>query len=301
MSRKLCLAGMLAVAMATGACTSFETSRETLSPSAPPPLTGGSAAGPLVGLWAPPQGVAAPSAATCANTIWEITSQSDTAVAGTFSTECAGGLRVSANVTGALSNATTVTLHLTGTGVVRGLGCPFTLDGIGTIFDNSNAITIPYTGTTCFGPVSGTETLRRPTPPPPPVPPPPPPPGPGPSPWHIGPGSLTALRANQIVVATGNEFPNLLAPIGDTGQKTANADEMLRRVIWHMQLAGYQSARQRNPSGAISTDKLAIMLDDQRWHAFDIMTNFDIGGIDTRLLFLEVTPPNPIADGGVPD
>ncbi len=295
-------AAMLAVSMMTGACTQFETSRENLSPSAASPIPGGSTTGPLVGMWTPAVGVAAPDPSSCANFQWEITGQSDTMVQGNFSAECGGGITISAQVSGVLTSPTTVVINATGTGIIGGLGCPFTLNSIATIFDNNNAIRIPYTGTTCFGPVSGTETLRRPSPPPPPDPgPPPPPPPPGENPHHVGPGPLSGERAERVVYATADEFSDLLAPIGNVNQKIANAEEMLLRCIWHLQHAGYQSGRQRNPSGAISTDKLTIFLDDQRWHAFDIMTNFDIGGVSTRMLFLEVTPPNPQGNGGIPD
>jgi hypothetical protein len=49
----------------------------------------------------------------------------------------------------------------TGTANIPGVpGCAFSLSGTGTIVDNRE-ITIPYSGTTCLGPVSGTETLRK--------------------------------------------------------------------------------------------------------------------------------------------
>jgi hypothetical protein len=301
MSRNFTLGGLIALSMIMGACAQFETSHETLTPAAPSPLPGGSANGELVGIWLPEIGVAAPSPSSCGNFQWEITSQSDTAIQGNFAAECGGGVTISATVHGTLDNPTTVTVHIQGTGNVSGLGCPFTLDGVGTLSDNNRALTIPYTGTTCFGPMSGTETIRRPSPPPPPEPEPAPPQGGGPNPEHVGGSGFSALRAEQIVVATGNEFPSLLAPIGDVGQKMGNAEELLLRMIWHMHLAGYQAARQRNPSGAISLDKLNVVLDDGRWHAFDVMTNFDIPGVDTRVIFFEVTPPDPIANDGISD
>ena len=76
---------------------------------------------------------------------------------------------------------------------------------------------------------------------------------------------------------------------------------MLLRCIWHLQHAGYQAGRQRNPSGAISVDKLTVYLDDQRWHSFDIMTNFDIPGVPTRVLWFHIAGANPVPTGGIPD
>jgi hypothetical protein len=40
--------------------------------------------------------------------------------------------------------------------------CPFTLSGNGSIIDNGTTLNIPFTGTTCLGPVSGTEVLHKP-------------------------------------------------------------------------------------------------------------------------------------------
>jgi hypothetical protein len=77
---------------------------------------------------------------------------------------------------------TTVPLTVTGTATYAGvISCDFSLSGTGVI-ENNDTLTIPYTGTTCFGPVSGTQRLHRPAaaeptpeaPAPPPNPPAPP-------------------------------------------------------------------------------------------------------------------------------
>jgi len=59
----------------------------------------------------------------------------------------------------------------------------------------------------------------------------------------------------------------------------AAAAELLRRAIWHLHLAGYQSGRQRNPSGAISNDKLTIAIDGA-WRAYDIF--MDMGRLASK-------------------
>ena len=70
-------------------------------------------------------------------------------------------------------------------------------------------------------------------------------------------------------------------------------------MIWHLQLAGFQSGRERNPSGAISGDKLTVVADGA-WHVYDVWT---LGGAGRPIsvIFYEVFPPNPVADGGIPD
>ena len=198
-----------------------------------------------------------------------------------------------------LNNATSISVIVTGVGTIAGFpACTFSLSGNGTI--ENDALTIPYTGTTCVGPVHGTETLRRHTDPPPePVPDPPAPESPADNPHHVGPGPLSVDRAKAVVDATAAEFPSLTAVYGSDGEAVAAADQLLLRTIWHLQLAGYDAGRQRNPSGAISSDKLTINIDG-RWHAYDI---FSLGyaGVASRVIFLEVFPANPIADGGIPD
>ncbi len=138
---------------------------------------------------------------------------------------------------------------------------------------------------TAAGPWSDTAVFQTPAPPPPP-------PtgggGGGNGSGHVGPGPLTEARAQQVVYATANEFPRLLT--------VAGADDLLRRTIWHLHLAGYQAGRQRNPSGIISSDKLTIYINGA-WHAYDIF------GLQDPLTvhFIEVFPANPVPDGGIPD
>ena len=78
------------------------------------------------------------------------------------------------------------------------------------------------------------------------------------------------------------------------------AEELLRRMIWHLQLAGYDAGRQRNPSGAISNDKLTVFINGS-WHAYDCFRNLGTPGIPIDVIFLEVFPAGHVNDGGIPD
>src|SRR6202007_279161 len=99
-----------------------------------------------------------------------------------------------------------------------------------------------------------------------------PPSGPNnPSKNHVGPGPLSADRARQVVYATAEEFPHLTRVFGSDGEAIDAATELLLRTIWHLQLAGYQAGRQRNPSGVISGDKVTIHIDGS-WHIYDIFS-----------------------------
>ena len=84
-------------------------------------------------------------------------------------------------------------------------------------------------------------------------------------------------------------------------QAVGAADQLLLRTIWHLQLAGYQAARQRNPSGLISSDKLNIFIGGA-WQLYDI---FSLGyaGRATIVQFFKMDAggANPVPNGGIPD
>jgi len=155
-------------------------------------------------------------------------------------------------------------------------------------FDNSNV-----------GPWSATQAFRTPVPVVVVVPPPAGGGGGGNGSGHVPAGALTVSRAHDVVIGTGLEFPNLTAVFSNDDAALAAADELLRRTIWHLQLAGFNAARQRNPSGLISSDKLCIFLDGS-WHVYDIFT-LGFAGHATTVHFDEITGANPIPDPGIPD
>jgi hypothetical protein len=195
---------ILATSLAAAGC-GFQHSTSVTSPTAPSTQTPTSGGTPsvgsqsIVGVWtsldAPP---AVPSPNTCGNFQYQIASQTSTAVAGTFTAIC-GGLVVSGFANGQLSG-TNLAISVNGSGSLSGVPvCLFNVSGNGTIEDGGYTLRIPYSGTTCLGPVHGTEVLRRPqpaaAPPPPPAPAPPtPPPAPGPS------GPSDAIDISQVVV-----------------------------------------------------------------------------------------------------
>ena len=305
--------GILMTAAVTGACTGFEReSSNVLAPSPAATATTSTPAAPsapsLLGTWSS-NPLASLSASSCSGFSWHVTSQTSTSIAGTFSATCANGISASGNASGTISGAH-VPYTVTGTGTVPGYpSCPFSLSGTAVIVD-SDTLRIPYSGTTCLGPVSGEETLRRPTTPQPPTqppteppttpPPPPPPPPPAENPHHVEPGPLTFARTELVINATADEFPQLLVARPTEGEAQAAATELLRRIIWHLRHAGYQAGRQKNPSGAISGDKLTVFADGA-WHAIDVFYDYGTPGVPVRVIFWEVFPANPVADEGIPD
>lgn len=147
---------------------------------------------------------------------------------------------------------------------------------------------------------SDTQTFRTPAPPAPkPQPTPSPSPGPnGPKKGHIPAGPPTDERAQQVVFGTYDEFPGLSAVFPSDAQAEDAAEQLLLRTIWHLQLAGFQAARQRNPSGLISKDKLTINIGG--WRCFDIYS-LGYAGRATTVQFFEISGTNPVPDPGIPD
>jgi hypothetical protein len=297
-----------AVLVVTTGCVGFERESSLVTPSAPTlPSAPSGQSGSLTGTWSSVVPLTIPSSWTCGSFQWAVTSQTPNTMAGEFYAICAGVVLVQGQASGELNGAATeVALRLDGTATVQNvITCPFTLTGTGHIIDE-NTIRIPYSGTTCLGPVHGEETLRRPAPeeppPPPPAPPPiePPPPSPEEHPYHVGPGPLSEARAEQVVHATGREFPHLVAAPGSESEGIARAEELLLRTIWHLKLAGFDAGRQRNPSGAISNDKLTVFIDG-RWRAYDIFYDLGRPGVPMKTIFLSVSPASPIAYPGIAD
>ena len=290
-----------------GACTGFE--RESANVLAPSPAAATTTPAPsspsapsLLGTWSsnPLAGI---SASSCTGFSWQVTSQTSTSIAGIFSATCANGISATGTASGTINGAN-VPYTATGNGSVPGFpSCPFSISGTAVIVDG-DTLRIPYSGMTCLGPVSGEDTLRRPTTPQPPTQPPsqPPtqPPAPAENTHHVGPGPLAMWRVEQAVNATADEFPGLIAARGSESEAVAAAVELLRRTVWHLRHAGFEAGRQKNPSGAISGDKLSVFADGG-WHAVDIFYDYGAPGVPIKVIFWEVFPASPLADEGIPD
>src|SRR5262245_37045137 len=206
MKRTLAALVTLLIASTTVGGCAFERSTTTLAPTAPSvPTAPGANPTPsgstpqLTGTWVSNE-VQLPSASSCGHFQYQITSQTANSISGTFSAQCGGGLNISGNASGQL-NGTSVPLSISGVASLSAIPrCAFSLSGTGSIEDNGNTLRIPYTGTTCLGPVHGTEVLHRPqpaaqpAPAPEPTPTPPPAPVPAPPPSIPGGFNLNAVR-----------------------------------------------------------------------------------------------------------
>lgn len=97
---------------------------------------------------------------TCTSFQWAVTNVSLTGVSGTWSAVCYGSVQVSGTAAGTL-DGDKLNWTATGTGTAPNVGsCPVALAGSATL--EGTQIRVPYSGTTCLGPVAGTEILRKP-------------------------------------------------------------------------------------------------------------------------------------------
>ena len=153
MMKRLAAAFMLIAASASAACFDFS-SKTSPTPTANTVLGGN---------WATTQslpGVSGSLADSCVNFHWAVTSFTGTSGSGTFSATCLGNMQVAGSATGTLSG-TTLTWSANATATVPGVpACAIAISGTATLEAN-NQIRIPYAGTTCLGPVSGTEIIQK--------------------------------------------------------------------------------------------------------------------------------------------
>ena len=96
----------------------------------------------------------------CSNVRWVITAQTTTSISGTVNATCDSGIVVNANLTGNMVNDNTINLSGNGTLTAMGVPCQFNITGTGTRQTN-DSMKVDYTGSYCFGPISGTEILRK--------------------------------------------------------------------------------------------------------------------------------------------
>ncbi len=125
-----------------------------------PPTNPNQSVNILGGQWVSTTTNASSLLGSCTNFRWNATQQSASSVAGNFSATCYTTLQVTGTAQGTLSGAT---LNWSATALATGSGisgdCAISLTGTATMANNE--ITIPYSGTTCVGPVSGTEVLKK--------------------------------------------------------------------------------------------------------------------------------------------
>jgi hypothetical protein len=150
MTKAIHLVLCLAVAASAAACFGFERKSSVTGPSA----AGTSA---LLGSWSSANIIPTPS--TCTDFKWNVTEQTANSAKGSFSATCANELKLTGTAQGTLSGST-VQWSAQGTASAPGLpSCAISLTGTAEI--GISSVSVPYSGDTCLGKVSGVELLKR--------------------------------------------------------------------------------------------------------------------------------------------
>jgi hypothetical protein len=149
--KKLLLIVFSIAAVAAAGCTSLERESSLTSPSA-----GG--INSLLGSWSSSSLIPTPS--TCTDFKWNVSEQTGTSAKGSFSASCPGDLKLTGNAQGSFTSAAAIAWTADGKATGPGLtACAIKLTGTATL--GTDSIIVPYSGTTCLGPVEGIETLKK--------------------------------------------------------------------------------------------------------------------------------------------
>jgi hypothetical protein len=120
---------------------------------------------------------------------------------------------------------------------------------------------------------------------------------------HVAPGSpLTAVTAGMIVCGTGREYSALKAITVDLATRQTNAEELIRRMVWHLQQAGFTAGRQNNSATGtrISNDKITVEINGA-FRAYDVLGSYDDFTAVLQTRMGQVFPARYIADSGIAD
>lgn len=171
MKRSHLTLGLVAAAALASACTSNKEGNVLAPTSQPAGLSSSptgsvptSASAWLAGDWVSATPITARAGtlpaglSQCSNMVLNITSQTATLATGTLTMSCPNDLNVAGIITGRLG-AANIPLNYKGTATQGGQNCAFEMNGTGYPLGSDN-FRFEYTGTSCLGPIYGTEFLR---------------------------------------------------------------------------------------------------------------------------------------------
>ena len=140
------------ISVAASGCAGYQSKTTTTGPTE-------AGVNALMGSWTSATASVIPAAASCTDFKWNATEQTANSAKGSFSASCAGGLKVLGTATGTLSGAViswTANANASAPGITS---CAILLTGTAEL--GVDSIRVPYAGTTCLGPVSGVEILKK--------------------------------------------------------------------------------------------------------------------------------------------
>ena len=153
------IAALLVVSLASTACLGIDSIKNLFSPSKTEEGASSDTVRSYLGTWTGPSTSSFATGQSCGNMEWKVTSQNGTQISGEFHGSCANDITLSGTLA-ATHGETTIPWAATGVATQGSMTCAFNLTGTGTFQGTSN-IQVNYAGTTCLGPVSGSETLKR--------------------------------------------------------------------------------------------------------------------------------------------
>lgn len=153
MKRYVSLAVFAAVAAGSAGC--FELSRN---------------AGSLTGVTAPELSVSTlagtyrsinsiPSPDSCTNFAWSVTEKTSNSARGNFSASCQNNTLQVVGTAQGTQTGNNIAFQVNATATSAGVSCAISISGTAVV--ETNQVRVPYSGTSCFGNVSGTEILKR--------------------------------------------------------------------------------------------------------------------------------------------
>lgn len=153
MKRYVSLAALAVMAVVSAGC--FEFTREATSVLGP----SGSqlAVATLAGTYRSISSI--PTADSCTNFAWTVTETTANSAKGNFSASCQNNTIQVAGTAQGTQTGNNIVFLVNATAVALGVSCAISLNGTAVV--ETSQVRVPYTGTSCFGNVSGTEILKR--------------------------------------------------------------------------------------------------------------------------------------------
>ena len=100
-----------------------------------------------------------PSPDSCTNFAWSVTEKTSNSAKGNFSATCQNNTLQVAGTAQGTQTGNNIAFQVNATATAAGVSCAISLSGTAVV--ETNQVRVPYTGTSCFGNVSGTEILKR--------------------------------------------------------------------------------------------------------------------------------------------
>jgi len=100
-----------------------------------------------------------PSPDSCTNFTWSVTEKTSNSAKGNFSASCQNNAMQVVGTAEGTQTGSNIVFRVNATATASGISCAISIGGTAVI--EADQVRVPYTGTSCFGDVSGTEILRR--------------------------------------------------------------------------------------------------------------------------------------------